>query len=65
MGCNCGRAKKEFKNLIKQATTPQPTMTKAERIRLRGIRIAARSQRVAARNASILAGQASKNLGNQ
>jgi hypothetical protein len=61
MGCNCGKAKKEFKALINQQISTQPTMTRAERIRLRGIRIEARAQRIAARNASILASQAKKN----
>jgi len=61
MGCNCNKAKKEFKALIQQKISTQPTMTRAERIRLRGVRIAARAQRIAARNASILASQAKKN----
>ena len=61
MGCNCNKAKKEFKALINQQVSHQPTMTRAERIRLKGIRIAARAQRIAARNASILASQGKKN----
>ena len=35
MGCNRGKAKKEFKALINQATSIQPTITRAERIRNR------------------------------
>lgn len=70
MGCNCGSSKKEFKELVKksQSVQPQPVqqpvqqsvqqpMSRAERIRLRGLRIEARNQRMAARNASILAQQ--------
>ena len=62
MGCNCGSSKKEFKELVKksQPVQPQPVqqpMSRAERIRLRGLRIEARNQRMAARNASILAQQ--------
>ena len=75
MGCNCNKAKQDFKNLVQQAKPvlpPSPTpppITRAEKIRLRGIRIEARNQRMAARNASALAikqaEDARKNLGNQ
>jgi hypothetical protein len=69
MGCNCGKAKKEFKALINQqiSTQPtQPTMTRDERIRRRSIRIEARAQRIADRNAAILASEAAKkNFGNK
>ena len=73
MGCNCGKSKKEFKELVQksqpvqqQQVNSQPVqqnipkvqpMSRAERIRLRALRIEARNQRMAARNASILAQQ--------
>lgn len=61
MGCNCGSSKKQFKELVQKAQPVQPQsnppMSRAERIRLRGLRIEARNQRMAARNASILAQQ--------
>jgi len=63
MGCNCGKARRAFTNLVKppasssaQSQRPPP-MPRAEKIRLRGLRIAAR-------NAAILASQAKKNSGN-
>ena len=70
MGCNCGKAKRKFQTLIQQKVTPQPSppMTRAERIRLRGIRIEARAQRIAARNNAILAAKKAeedrRNIGN-
>jgi hypothetical protein len=63
MGCNCGKAKQQFKDMVKQVQAtiqPQPPMSRSERIRLRGLRIEARNQRMAARNAAILAAEQSK-----
>lgn len=63
MGCNCGKAKQQFKDMVKQdqaTIPPQPPMSRSERIRLRGLRIEARNQRMAARNAAILAAEQSK-----
>ena len=76
MGCNCGKAKEAFKNLVQKPVpvTPQPTpqpaqppvYTRAELIKLRGIRMENRAKRIAARNDAILAAeQAKKNLGKQ
>jgi len=58
MGCNCHKARQQFQVLIQNPTQspvlPVP-ISRAERIRLRGLRIEARNKRIEARNAAILA----------
>ncbi len=63
MGCNCGKKTQQFQNLIKQSappvnqTAPPPKMSRAERIRLRGIRIAARNAEAERRRQIVAAAQ--------
>jgi len=57
MGCNCNKSRQQFQVLVQNSTQP-PTpvpMSRAERIRLRGLRIEARNKRIEDRNAAILA----------
>ena len=58
MGCNCHKAKQKFQVLVQnlsQSPVPSIPMSRAERIRLRGLRIEARNKRIEDRNAAILA----------
>ena len=73
MGCNCGKARRRLKELVKQSqpSNPMAPVISAKPIEVkthRQLRIEARSKRVAARNAAILAARAKqealqKNLG--
>ena len=65
MGCNCGKSRQKFKNLVQPQTQPskqlpnQPFKTPRQlRIEARAIRIANRNMRMAARNAAVLAQRA-------
>lgn len=68
MGCNCGKAKREFKNLVKNVVPSIPSPTIPNKTP-RQIRAEARAKRIAARNTAILAAKSAeetrKNLGGQ